>query len=395
LLDTQKEIDNDVLAVGLIDAVPTLLQVLCDMTGMGFAAVARVSAGNWTACVVRDQINFGLKPGSQLELSTTLCCESREARQAIVIDDVANDPRYHDHHTPKIYGFQSYISVPIILSDGDYFGNLCAIDPKPLRVSDPKIASMCARFAQLIASQIELKRMQQSSHLALLEERAAGEMRELLMAILGCDLRKPLRTVHAAAEKLEVASEAANVHRGLAAEIKTETRRMSLLIDEVLDFSQARFGKGLPTKIEATDRVADILNDAVCEARIANPRAKIISNILAKGAMRCDLHRVHQLLSILLGNALDYGAPQGPISAVAGLTDGKLVIEVWNDGEPIAAEHIDKIFLPLWRQSSSESRRGVGLGLYVCAQIVRAHNGTIAVLSRKGEGTLFTANLPI
>jgi signal transduction histidine kinase len=393
LLDTQKEIDNDVLAVGLIDAVPTLLQVLCETTGMGFAAVARVSACNWTACAVRDQINLGLKPGSQLELSTTLCCESREARQAIVIDHVAEDPRYRDHHTPKIYGFQSYISVPIILASGDYFGNLCAIDPKPLLVSDPKIVSMFTRFAQLIANQIELKRVQESSHAELLNERALGEMRELFVAILSHDLREPLQSVNAAAEKLEAISQAANAHLGLVAQIKGETRRMAFLIDEALDFSQARFGKGLSVKIEETNRVADALNETIFQARIAHPMAKIISNIVVKGAIRCDLRRLHQLLTILLDNALDYGAPDGPISAVASVADGKLVIEVWNDGEPIPTDDVEKIFAPFWRQSSSDHRHGVGLGLYLCTHIVRAHSGTIGVMSRPGEGTLFTAKL--
>jgi hypothetical protein len=71
----------DVAAIGRISAVPSLLKVICQNTGMGFAAVARVTDGTWTACAVQDTIQFGLKPGGQLEVETTLCSESRMARQ--------------------------------------------------------------------------------------------------------------------------------------------------------------------------------------------------------------------------------------------------------------------------------------------------------------------------
>jgi len=64
-------------AVSRLQAVPTLLEVLCETTGMRFAAVARVTEHTWTACVVKDDIQFGLKPGGQLDLESTLCIESK------------------------------------------------------------------------------------------------------------------------------------------------------------------------------------------------------------------------------------------------------------------------------------------------------------------------------
>jgi len=375
VLDTQKEIDSDIRAVGSIDVVPTLLQVLCETTGMGFAAVARVSECNWTACAVRDEINFGLAAGSQLDLSTTLCSESRAARQAIVIDNVAEDPRYRDHHTPKLYGFNSYISVPIVLPNGDYFGNLCAIDPKPAVVSDPKVVSMFTRFAGLIAAQVVVHRAPTESHEARAAERALADVREMFQA-LGEELREPLQNLAAAAAKLE--------HDKAAAGIRAATQRMSLLIDGALDCAEARFGAGLPVNLAPTDSVAEALNDTIDAARLAHPKARIISNIVVKSSVQCDLGRIRQLLSILLENALEHGAPQGPVSAVASLDAGKLVIEVWNDGESIPPEDLQKIFAPSWRS-----------GLYLCAQIAKAHHGVISVMSRQGEGTLITAKIPI
>ena len=128
----------DVARIQRIDAVPRILDIVCRTTGMGFAAVARVTDARWIACAVRDAIEFGLTPGGELEVSTTLCHEIRQHGEPVVIDHVKDDAVYCGHPTPAKYGFQSYISVPIRLSDGSLFGTLCAIDPKPHRVNTPE-----------------------------------------------------------------------------------------------------------------------------------------------------------------------------------------------------------------------------------------------------------------
>ncbi len=112
--------EPEVEAVGAIPVVPSILQTLCESSGMGFAAVARVTDTKWLACAVHDQVGFGLKAGGELALQTTLCHEVRCENREIVIDHVAEDPQYRDHHTPRLYGLQSYISVPIVLGDGTF-----------------------------------------------------------------------------------------------------------------------------------------------------------------------------------------------------------------------------------------------------------------------------------
>ena len=141
----------DVAAVARIDAVPTILEVVCRTTGMGFAAVARVTEDRWIACAVRDEIAFGLQPGGELKVETTICNEIRASRQPVIIDHVAQDVAFRGHPTPAMYGFQSYISMPIFLSGGSFFGTLCAIDPRPTRLNRPEIVGMFKLFADLIA----------------------------------------------------------------------------------------------------------------------------------------------------------------------------------------------------------------------------------------------------
>jgi GAF domain-containing protein len=98
--------------------VPTILDAVCRTTGMRFAAVARVTEDRWIACAVRDQIQFGLEPGGELKVATTICQEIRASGQAVIIDDVAEDRAFCGHPTPALYGFQSYISMPIRRANG-------------------------------------------------------------------------------------------------------------------------------------------------------------------------------------------------------------------------------------------------------------------------------------
>ena len=84
---------SDIDAVQLIDAVPKILNVICQTTGMGFAAVARVTEQRWICCAVRDEIEFGLKPGGELKVETTICHEIRQSHKAVVIDHLPEGPR--------------------------------------------------------------------------------------------------------------------------------------------------------------------------------------------------------------------------------------------------------------------------------------------------------------
>src|SRR4051812_46710474 len=107
-------IADDVAAVSRIATAATILEVGCRTTGMGFAAIARVTEDRWVACAVRDEIAFGLAPGGELEVQTTLCDKVRRSQAGVVIDEVATDQAFASHPTPAQYGFQSYISIPIL-----------------------------------------------------------------------------------------------------------------------------------------------------------------------------------------------------------------------------------------------------------------------------------------
>jgi GAF domain-containing protein len=146
------ELATRVAADGDNDAIRNILNEVCRITQMGFAAVARVTDTRWIAAQVLDKVEFGLNPGDELELKTTICDEIRDAGQTIVIDHVAGDPNWRTHHTPALYGFESYVSIPLFLDDGSFYGTLCAIDPQPRALSSPATVGALEALAKRTAA---------------------------------------------------------------------------------------------------------------------------------------------------------------------------------------------------------------------------------------------------
>src|SRR6185503_21147315 len=93
-------------------------------------------------------------------------------------------------------------SVPIIMSNGQMFGTLCAIDPKPAQLTSPAVLGTFRLFAELIAKHLEARSYLTITEAALEEERAEGELREQFIAVLGHDLRTPMRAITCMAELL-------------------------------------------------------------------------------------------------------------------------------------------------------------------------------------------------
>ena len=392
--DESAQIARDIAAVSRIGAVPTILRMICRNTGMGFAAVARVTDRSWTACAVRDEVNFGLVPGGQLDLHTTLCFESRAARASIVIDNFGEDPVYRGHHTARIYNLGSYISVPIVLPDGSYFGNLCAIDPKPAALSDTRTVGMFEVFADLIAIQLISEGRQQEAEAALSREREISSLREQFIAVLGHDLRNPLSAVSATAELLTLRKSEPDIVK-IGQRLKSTSLRMARLIDDVMDFARGRLGSGIGVSIDDVDDLAGALRAVVAELREANPDRLVVDDLAIPIRVRCDRTRVQQLLSNLLGNALTHGAAGFPVTVQGRVENGEVVLTVSNGGNAIAPDALSRVFEPYWRPPTSKPGGGLGLGLYICKQIVAGHGGTLDVSSSEEDGTCFVARWPV
>ncbi|MCU1759921.1 GAF domain-containing sensor histidine kinase [Pseudomonas sp. 14P_8.1_Bac3] len=382
----------DIATIGRISAVPAILQVIREMTGLRFTAVARVTEDSWTACAVLDQLDFGLKVGGELDVVTTLCHEIRSAHVSVVIDKASEDPLYSNHHTPRLYKFESYISVPVFRTDGSFFGTICALDPNPAHLKASAIQSTMESFARLLSLQIEAEESLQQTEAALQQERQTAELREQFIAVLGHDLRNPLFAIGAAAEMLQRKFPNPASDK-LVRHILTSAARATQLVDDVLDFARGRLGNGIPVNIAACPDLNEALLHVVSEIQSVHPDRIIRTSIGDLLGLQCDRERVAQLLSNLLANAIAHGDPQGEVEVIAQVERGALMLAVKNQGQ-IPDAVLPHLFQPYSRPTSDMPQAGLGLGLYIASQIAQSHGGRLHVASTAQNGTLFTFSLP-
>ena len=394
--DASPSMDADVALIERIGAVPTILQILCETTGLGFAAVARVTETSWTACAVLDRVGFGLKAGSELEVATTLCRQIRASREPVLIEKASEDAVYCGHPTPKLYGFESYVAVPIVRRGGEVFGTICALDPEPAALAGTRVLPTLKLFAELIAAQIELEERLDTSQAALVDAAELGTLREQFIAVLGHDLRNPIAAVDAG---LDLLSRGPLDERSaaLVGQMKRSCGRMSGLVNDILDFARGRLGGGIPVERRAAADLDGALLQVVDELRGAHPGRAVECELDLRSPVFCDPRRVAQLLSNLLANALSHGARDRPVRVAARSGGGGggtgFVLSVANEGAPIPPGTMSQLFRPFSRRAAGAPTAGLGLGLYIASEIARSHGGVLGV-SSTGDGTTFTLELP-
>jgi len=378
--------EADIAAISGIESVPLILDVVCRVTGMGFAAVARVTEDRWIACSVDDRIGFGLKPGGELPVLTTICNEIRQTGEGVVFDDAEAHPRFKDHVTPKTYGLKSYISLPIRLRDGTLFGTLCAIDPSPRAVDRPEVVGMFRLFAELIAQRLSSDARLAASRAQLIEAQEAAELREQFMAVLGHDLRNPLAAIASGVGLLQ-RSVPAEDDRGqrVLKMMQQSSLRMAEMIENLLDFARGRLGAGLSLNRETHTTLEPAIAQVVNELRSAWPERQVETRFAFTAPVSVDAARIGQMVSNLVGNALTHGDIDRPVRITALSDETGFWLSVANEGTPIPPQIMDRLFLPFSRGEVLRNQRGLGLGLYISAEIAKAHGGTLTVQSSEDE----------
>ncbi|MCY7380256.1 MAG: HAMP domain-containing histidine kinase, partial [Gemmatimonadaceae bacterium] len=173
--------------------------------------------------------------------------------------------------------------------------------------------------------------------------------------------------------------------------------RMNQMVEDLLDFTRGRLGSGMPLVRETMD-IGQIVRQAVEEMRAARPGSML--QVTTSGALsgEWDSGRISQLLSNLLGNAVQHGADSETIGVSVQGEASEVVVRMHNGGTPIPRADLATLFSPFKRlrsgQASAHDSTHMGLGLYIAQQIVSAHGGTIDVRSSVEAGTLITVRLP-
>lgn len=215
----------------------------------------------------------------------------------------------------------------------------------------------------------------------------------LFMGMLGHDIRNPLGTIHLSAQLLIMKGD---LTPEAAAPIVHAARRIQDIVEMIVDFSRAQARGAMPVHPVPGDLEAVAL-DVVGETRVRHPSAIITVAVEGDTHGQWDKGRVGQLLSNLLQNAVLYGTSDQPVSITLRGEADHVSLSVHNHGRAIPAEARDRIFLPRARGDLRDEQRapdGLGLGLYICREIVKAHGGTLTMRSETREGTTFRVVLP-
>lgn len=157
------------------------------------------------------------------------------------------------------------MSVPVVFPNGRYLGNLCAIDPRPAKVSAPGILAMFVQFAELIAAQLQNERRGLIVQAALLDERSARDFREQLVRVLGHDLRAPIGSIELSGKRLRANAKNPAAVLRIAADISLNPTRAIDLIDHALDFARSRLEGSIVVEPVLVERIDEALFGVVTE----------------------------------------------------------------------------------------------------------------------------------
>ncbi|MEQ9323624.1 MAG: HAMP domain-containing sensor histidine kinase, partial [Polyangiaceae bacterium] len=201
--------------------------------------------------------------------------------------------------------------------------------------------------------------------------RVATFMKQMI-GVVGHDLRAPLNVATAAAGALRVRTP--NVDEAMVERIESSMLRASRMISSLLDYTRAELGEGIPIRPERCD-VEAALRELAEATQTAHPQARIELSVRGETRWRVDIDRVIQAVGNLLENAVAHADLSRPITVdVVGDAD-RLEVVVSNHGPPIDDDVLQTLFEP-FRRGDSGKRRGLGLGLFIVAEIARGHGGT-------------------
>lgn len=226
------------------------------------------------------------------------------------------------------------------------------------------------------------------------ERRRSQEVQAHLLGIVGHDLRTPLTALSASAALVLRDAALPDRHRRALERVTGGAARMSRLIADLLDYSRARLGHGLPVAFRPADLDA-VCREAMHEVQAAHPGRTVTYAQQGQGAGVFDPDRIQQVVMNLLTNAVRYGAPGTPVALRWTGEGEERVVSVHNEGPPIPPRLRDHLFEPFKRgDGAGSSWGGVGLGLYIVREIVRAHAGRVVVRSDEATGTTFEVTFP-
>lgn len=227
--------------------------------------------------------------------------------------------------------------------------------------------------------------------------RSVDDSRDCFLGILGHDLRNPLTSATLIAYLLAESKILDSKLLQMAETLCNSLDAMNLLVRDLLEFTGNRLGAKMAVSPQLMD-LRPLCQEVLNEMRAVHPAHSLIFEVDGDQALdgEWDGRRLRQLISNLLGNAVQHGSPTTPVTLTATATATEVHMTVHNRGRTIPAEILGAIFDPMKRHQpggKSVPSGSLGLGLYIAREVANAHGGSIAVVSASEE-TIFTVQLP-
>jgi PAS domain S-box-containing protein len=223
------------------------------------------------------------------------------------------------------------------------------------------------------------------------EARRIGELQERFVAIVGHDLRTPLSVISLGASTILQRGGLSPEQQATLGRITRSAQRMREIIHDILDVVRARQGLGIPV-VKGPADLADVSQRAMAELGALSGERPLTLDVRGDASLEGDSGRLLQVVANLVDNAVQHGS--GPVRIEVDGTGEEVLLSVHSRGSPIAPEARATLFEP-FRRGAREAGRGggLGLGLFIVREVVRAHGGGVEVESDEG-GTTFTVRLP-
>jgi signal transduction histidine kinase/CheY-like chemotaxis protein len=261
-----------------------------------------------------------------------------------------------------------------------------AYDARHLRLLSVVAAQLGAYFTMVKLREADSRRSEELAK--------AHEFQQLMLGVVGHDLRNPLSVIKIAASELLSRTTDPTQVKNLERTVRNADKA-NRIISDLLDVTHVRVGGHMPIALQRTDLIP-LLENVCDDFRLRHANIELVSNESGSCEIECDPVRLSQMFDNLIGNAVGHGQKGSPVRVELRVSTEDVVLSVHNLGTPIPDDLLPFIFDP-FRQGAHRHRRpggGLGLGLYIVDQVIRAHGGQVTARSDGATGTTFTVAMP-
>ena len=338
--------------------------------------------------------NEVLPPGSGRPIHGTLLDDLLRTNQTVYRRDMSTAD-YPEEDEFLALGLRCRLATPL-LQGARAIGMLSLVrkEPNSFSADDIELASLLGR---LVASAVQNIRAYESERQTVEELRRLSALRADFVSLVSHELRTPMAAVIGAARTLQQRwRELSPEHRESFLElIAGETNRLAELIGDVLDTSRIEAGT-FSFRFREVD-LSQLVRDTVATAQLGQDEVRLRANVRSPlPEIRGDLDRLRQVLTNLIDNAIKYSPAGGEVEVRAYPENGRVLVDVRDEGPGIAKADQKLIFEKFGRVTGTDGMRpGTGLCLFIARSIAEAHGGALEVQSAPEQGATFTLDLPL